>query len=267
MIRAENGVIWDVHCHLSGVDGETPDERMAALMNYADRMHVERLVIFMGWPWSYDPSPDDFRRQNDQVIQALSHWHDRAFGFAYLNPNHVEASLKELDRCVKDGPLVGVKLWVARRCNTPQLDPIIERATELQAVVFQHTWLKSTGNLPGESTPLDLAELASRHPRARMICGHAGGDWERGIRAIRASHNVFLGTGGFDPTAGFMEMAVRELGAKRILFGSDAAGRSFASQLGKVHGAEITAAEKRFVLGANLKRLLQPILSTKGINP
>ena len=25
-------MIWDLHCHLSGVDGRTPHERMAALM-------------------------------------------------------------------------------------------------------------------------------------------------------------------------------------------------------------------------------------------
>jgi hypothetical protein len=39
---------------------------------------------------------------------------------------------------------------------------------------------------------------------------------------------------GFDPTAGVTEMAVREVGAARVLYGSDAGGRSFASQLAKV---------------------------------
>ena len=63
----------------------------------------------------------------------------------YLNPNHVQESLDELNRCVRDGPMVGVKLWVARRCNTPELDPIVQRATELGAVIFQHTWIKVTG--------------------------------------------------------------------------------------------------------------------------
>src|SRR5687768_3387384 len=120
--------IWDLHCHLSGVDGRTPDERIAQVMQYADRMQIERLVFFMGWPWSYDPSPDEFRRQNDQVLHALAHWHHRAFGFAYLNPKHVEESLVELDRTVRDGPFVGIKLWVAERANSENLDPIIRRA-------------------------------------------------------------------------------------------------------------------------------------------
>ena len=183
-------MIWDLHCHFSGVDGKTVDERIAKLMEYADRMQVERLVFFMGWPWSRDPSPEDFRRQNDQVIQAIGHWHDRAFGFAYLNPKHLDESLRELDRCVKDGPLVGIKLWVAKKCRDQELDPIIKRAAKLKAVIFQHTWFKAAGNYPGESTPSDLAQLAARHPKVPIICGHTGGDWERGIRAIRAHKNV-----------------------------------------------------------------------------
>ncbi|MBW3597707.1 MAG: amidohydrolase family protein [Planctomycetes bacterium] len=260
-------MIWDLHCHLSGVAGDTPHERIAALMRYADRMGVERLVFFMGYPWSHDPSPEDFRRQNDQVLEALQHWGDRAFGFAYLNPKYVDESLAELERCVGDGPMFGVKLWVAVRCNDERLDPIIRRAAELKAVVFQHTWRKAGGNLPGESSPEDLVELAARHPETTLICGHTGGDWEWGIRAVRASANIVIGTGGSDPTAGMIEMAVRELGAERVLYGSDIGGRSFASQLGKVYGAEIPVDAKRKILGENLKRLLTPILAAKGIAP
>ena len=93
----------------------------------------------MGMKWSYDPSPEDMRQQNDEVLAALARWPQRTFGFVYLNPNHVEPSLAELERCVGNGPMVGVKLWVARHCNTSELDPIVRRATELKAVVFQHT--------------------------------------------------------------------------------------------------------------------------------
>ncbi len=241
-------MIWDLHCHLSGVAGRTPDERMARLIEFADRMGIERLCVYMGLKLSYDPDPQDMRRQNDEVLQALAHWHDRAFGFVYLNPNHVEASLKELDRCVRDGPMVGVKLWVAKRCNDAALDPLIARATELQAVVFQHTWFKTptavakadawwqpgAGNLAGESSPQDLAALARRHPKASLICGHTGGNWELGIRTVRDLPNVSLDLAGSDPTQGFTEMAVREVGAERVIYGSDVSGRSFASQLAKV---------------------------------
>jgi predicted TIM-barrel fold metal-dependent hydrolase len=258
--------IWDLHCHLSGVPGKTPESRLGKLLEYADRMSIARVCVFMGLEWSYDPSPEKIRHENDEVLQALRHFPDRAFGFVYLNPKHTQASLDELNRCVRDGPMVGVKLWVAEHCNSELLDPLVERATELKAVVFQHTWLKVTGNLPGESTPMELAQLAARHPHAAIICGHSGGDWEIGLRAIRKHKNVYADLGGGDPTAGFTEMAVRELGSQRVLYGSDAGGRSFASQLAKVLGADIPESCRRQILGENLKRLLRPILQAKGIS-
>jgi hypothetical protein len=185
----------------------------------------------------------------------------------YLSPKHVEASLAELERCVANGPMVGVKLWVAHRCSAKDLDPIIRRAAELKAVVFQHTWMKVNGNDPGESTPLDIVELAMRHPDVPLICGHTGGDWERGVRAIRARKNLYADLAGSDPCAGYTEMAVRELGAERVIYGTDAGGRSFASQLGKVLGADIPAPAKELILSGNLQRLMAPILKRKAITP
>ncbi|HEX7449089.1 MAG TPA: amidohydrolase family protein [Pirellulales bacterium] len=258
--------IWDLHCHLSAGAGRTPAERMAELMRYADRMGIERVCLFMGWPLTQHPSPERLREENDQVLEALEHWHDRAFGFCYVSGEHVEASLREIDRCVRDGPMVGLKLWVARRCGDPQLDPIIRRAAQLKAVIFQHTWLKTDGgNLPGESTPHDLVTLAERHPGVPLICGHTGGTWELGIRAVRPVKQILVDLAGSDPTAGFVEMAVRELGAERVLYGSDAGGRSFASQLGKVLGAKIPDADKELILSGNLRRLMAPILREKGV--
>jgi uncharacterized protein len=258
--------IWDLHCHLAGLPGDTPAKRLEHVLRYADRMGIARLCLYMGMTWSYDPSPADFRQQNDEVLAATARYPNRVFGFVYLNPRYVRESLDELNRCVADGPMVGVKLWVALHADAPELDPIVERATELKAVVFQHTWIKAMGNLAGESTPMHLAALAARHPHAQFICGHTGGDWEQGIRAVRARANICVDLGGGDPVAGITEMAVRELGSNRVLYGSDAPGRSFASQLAKVYGAEVPEEARRLILGANLKRLLKPILASKGIN-
>ena len=258
-------MIWDLHCHLSGVPGRTPDERMAQLIEYANRLGIDRLCVYMGLTFLQDPSPDDLRKQNDDVLQALSHWHDRAFGFVYLSAKHVEASLQELERCVAKGPMVGVKLWVAKRCQDEEIDPIIRRAAELKAVIFQHTWFKTEGNYPGESTPQDFAAMARRHPNVPLICGHTGGNWEVGIRVVRDLPNVSVDLAGSDPTNGLTEMAVRELGPERIIYGSDVGGRSFASQLAKVQGANIPDAAKKLILGENLRRMMLPMLKLKGI--
>ena len=68
-----------------------------------------------------------------------------------------------------------------------------------------------------------------------------------------------------NPTAGFTEMAVRELGPERIVYGSDVGGRSFGSQVGKVLGANISDEAKKMILGGNLRRLLQPVLRARGL--
>jgi hypothetical protein len=257
--------IWDLHCHLATVAGVTPKQRADRLVEIANRMGIDRLIFFMGFPWSYDPDPKEFRRQNDQVMRIVEYGQPRLLGFAYLNPAFAEESLAEFARCVRHGSLVGIKLWVSKRCHEKEIDPIIREADKLKAAIYQHTWFNADGNRPDESTPDDLAQLAERHPSVPLICGHAGGDWELGIRAIRKHKNISIELGGFDPTSGVVEMAVRELGPERILYGSDVAGRSFASQLGKVLGAEISDDIKRQILAGNLKNMLRPILQSKGL--
>jgi predicted TIM-barrel fold metal-dependent hydrolase len=259
-------MIWDLHVHLMGVPGKTPEERMAQLIEYADRLGIDRLCVYLGASLVKNPTPEQLREANDYVLRALEHWHDRAFGFAYVSAEHVEASVKEIERCVRDGPMVGIKLWVAKRCAAEELDPIIESAARLKAVIFQHTWFKTDGTMyPGESSPQDLVELSRRHPDAPLICGHTGGTWEFGIRTVRPFKNISIDLAGSDPTNGIVEMAHRELGPERIIYGSDAGGRSFASQLAKVKGAMIPQASKRMILGENLRRMMLPILEAKGM--
>jgi predicted TIM-barrel fold metal-dependent hydrolase len=258
-------MIWDLHCHLEGFAGTTPEQRMASLIGVADRLGIDRVCVFMGYPFLENPTPEQIHEQNDQVLRAIAHWSHRAFGFVYLSPRHLDFSLKEFERCVKNGPMTGVKLWVAARASVPELDPIVEAAAAMNAVIFQHTWHKTSGNLPGESEPADLASLAARHPAVPMICGHTGGEWETGLRTVRRLTNVSVDLAGFDPTAGVVEMALREVGASRIIYGSDAGGRSFASQLGKVLGADCSESDRAAILGGNLKRMMTPILQRKGI--
>ncbi len=255
--------IWDLHAHLTG-QGLSAQERVAWVLRYGRRLGVERVVFFMGMRFRYDPTPAQFRKDNDDLMRAVEASRGAALGFVYLNPKFPEESIRELHRCVRDGPLVGVKLWVALRAQDPRVLQVVREAARLGVPVFQHTWYKTTGNLPGESTPEDLAQLAQACPQAQLIAGHTGGQWAWGIAAIRRHRNIWAGLGGTDPQAGMVEMAVRELGARRVLFGSDTPGRTFASQVAKVLGASVSEQEKFMILGANLRRLLAPVLQTKG---
>ncbi len=240
---------------------------MEVLVRDMDRLGIERLLLSQGYEeFDSHATPEQVRIENDRVMRAVKHFPDRAYGSLYLNPEHVDASLQEFDRCVRDGPMVCVgEVQTDLRCNAPQLDSIVERATSMNVPILQHTWLNSEGNGPGESTPYDVVELARRHPKAQLICGHTGGNWELGIRIIRDTKNVYADIAGSAPTSGFVEMAVRELGAERVLYGSDVGGRSFASQVAKVLGAEISDEAKGMILGGNIRRLLEPVLHAKGL--
>jgi hypothetical protein len=260
--------VWDGHCHLEGFSGATPEERMDDMLRFADRLGVERMCVFLGFPFNFRGTADEMRAQNDQVWKAVAHSHGRAYGYAYMNPAYQQQCLDEINRCVRDGPMIGLKFELGnpQHANWPEMDPLIERIGELEGVVMHHTWIKTTGNEVGESTPMELVELARRHPTVTIFCGHTGGNWELGIRAIRTTPNLYADLCGSDPTAGFTEMAVRELGVERVIYGSDVGGRSFASQLGKVMGAAIPDAARRQILGENLRRLLQPVLKAKGLS-
>src|SRR5438270_6735438 len=257
--------IWDAHTHLHSAPGDTPEARMEVLIRCADRLGIERIILSQGYSADLHPTTDQLREENNRVMRAVRRYPERAYGSVYLSPAFLDFSLREFDRCVRDGPMVGVgELEADMRCNAPELDRIVERAISMKAPILQHTWLKLDGNLPGESSPYDLVELARRHPEANFICAHTGGDWERGIRIIRNSKNIRAEIAGFDPTAGVVEMAVRELGPERVVYGSDVGGRSFASQLAKVMGADIPDSAKELVLGGNLRRLFTPALRARG---
>jgi uncharacterized protein len=248
-------MIIDCHVHVQGHRG-TADDRMGYLLEYADRMGIDRLCLSLGTSRDHRPDTATIRRSNDMVRDAVELHPDRYIGFAYLNPCYLQDSLDEIERCIVDGPFRGIKLWVALQCSEPNLDPICERAAELGVPVLQHTWLKITGNLPLESTPWDLAEIARRHPSVNFILGHSGGNWEMGYRIVQDLPNVYAEVSGGDPELGQTEMGVAMLGADRIVYGSDGPGRSFASQIAKVHGADIADEDRAKILGGNMQRML-----------
>jgi predicted TIM-barrel fold metal-dependent hydrolase len=236
---------------------------MAFLVQCMDRLGIERLILSQGYSEDKEPNPaEQFRLENDRVMAAVKAYPDRAYGSVYLSPRLPEFSLQEIDRCIRDGPMVMIgEIEADARCNVPEMDPIAERAIALDVVILQHAGLRTGGNPPEDSTPYDVVELAQRHPKLQIVCAHTE---ELTIRIIRSTKNVYCGIAGGDPMSGIVEVAVRELGAERVIYGSDCGGRSFGSQICKVLAADIPDSAKELILGGNLRRLLAPILKKKG---
>ncbi|MBT4868415.1 MAG: amidohydrolase family protein, partial [Planctomycetaceae bacterium] len=208
------------------------------------------------------------RSDPESILKPFERWPKMLLGMIQVNGNDVKASLDAINRWIGDGPMLGVYFPGggpgALSCTHRNFTPLIERVAELKGVIMQHTWFITGGKRsPGASTPSELAEVARRFPEQKFLCAHAGGEWQRGIRAVRGSKNILVETSGFDASAGFIEMAVRELGADRIVFGSHLPSRSLGTELGKVIGADISERAKQQILGENYRALLQPIREKK----
>ena len=142
--------IWDDHCHLDSVPGDTPEERMTALVRWADRLGIERLLLSQGYCAELHPTIDQFREENDRVMRAVQRFPDRSYGSVYLSPAYPEFSVQEFNRCVRDGPMVSIgELETDKRCSVPEMDPIVERAASMKVPILQHTWLKAAATSPG----------------------------------------------------------------------------------------------------------------------
>ena len=257
-----DGPALDIHVHPLNCFGSygvsSPREDAERLIAAAQRSGVTRMCVFSLYETTpYDPTPEQCRLANDYVLRMRDAEPDAILPFCYVTPAFPDEAVGEIERCVGGEGMDGVKLWVARKATDPGLDPIMESAIALDVPVLQHAWLKTTGNLPGESTPFDVAGLARRHPGARIIMAHLNGVGYRGIEAVVDVPNVVVDTSGGDPESGMVEAAVRRLGAHRVVYGSDAPIRHFGVTMNKVLGADISDAAKRAILWDNASRILK----------
>lgn len=104
-------------------------------------------------------------------------------------------------------------------------------------------------------------EAASKHPQVSFILSHMGGDTpELEMATIRETKvarlsNVYLGIEGVREYWA-VERAIGELGAERVIFGSDYPLGHPKMYLGLVDALRISDGQRALVLGANILRLL-----------
>lgn len=259
-------MIIDIHVHTR----LGPDPHgFAYLLDQAAELDVTLCVNSLtpkdGIGMSQSPTEDEIKGCNDWTAELAAAHPERIIPMWYLNPVHEDFACRELEeRVAAHAGLQGVKLWVAVRCNDPRLDPIMRLCAEHKLPVLQHTWFKITGNLPGESTPMDLRELALRHPDVSFFWGHCGGDYEYGAKCARGLPNVYMDLGGGEAMNGYVEILAEHESADHIVFGSDAPGRSLVSQLAKVYGADLSDEEKEKILYGNARALFSRQDTTTG---
>jgi hypothetical protein len=253
-------LIVDIHVHPP--DADQPHEQylgeVEEMLEAGRRAGINQQV-FVG-----DRDPEG----NERLKELVKLYPDQIIGFARGIRADPE-SPAEIERYVIDHGFKGVKLH-----NEPNLPldallagfPIFLKAADLDIPVLIHGFHEEEGlsadlhhELAGGRAhyPVSLmAELGRRYPETTFIFAHAGMMWVKAIQAVKPYPNLYLDMSGFDPERGIVEKAVEVLGAGRVLFGSDAPGRSYAAQVAKVLYADINEPDRELVLSANAIRLL-----------
>ncbi|MCF3650273.1 amidohydrolase family protein [Synoicihabitans lomoniglobus] len=251
--------IIDFHTHpIFFGEGTKPGET-AAKVKRARALGIERMVA-LGDVLRYGRVPDatQSRTLNDEMAMVAQRDSDFWIPLCGLNPLLGEKLVREeVDRCVGGMGFRGLKLEISCNARDAAMKPVMEAARHYGVPVLQHSW--SQTNIKERrfhSDPEDTAELARRWPDVTVIMAHLTGCGYRGVRAARGLDNLFIDTSGAAPEAGLVEYAVEEIGAHRVLYGSDAPIRDLPVAIGRITGAAITARAKRALLFENANQLL-----------
>jgi uncharacterized protein len=234
-------------------------EKTEAMLDAARQVGITRIILCaIGYSEMFEyPSLEEVTRGNEEVFALAARYPGFAYGLVYVNPNLPE-TLSILEDGLRRPGVVGIKLLVSCRNKQGRIEPVypvLEFAQERQVPVLIHSSYRTGGNLQGELTPADIARLAQRFPQARIVMAHLGGKWQIGVRVVQPYANVFVDICGSRAYLGMVEHAVSEVGAGRVLFGSDAYLRAFSGQLSKVIAADIDDGAKRRILWDNSARL------------
>jgi predicted TIM-barrel fold metal-dependent hydrolase len=209
---------WEIHQAQPGPIG--PDVYLTAVRQ--SRLgQGGKMVIYAGSGIrGFRDDPAAVRRANEAAA-ALVAMDPELFILGFTpDPFHLDDTLEMMEEWVarRGAKVIGeiVPYIAGHEREGPEMDAIYEKAIELDVPIDNHS-----------STPEDSAaigRLAARHPKARIIMAHIGGTWafREGIAVAREHDNVWADTSGWPLVAGgIMEVALRELGPSKLLFGID----------------------------------------------
>ncbi len=235
---------WDCHGHLGGkaCHYHIPDGDLDATVAEMDRQGVAKACVF-----SFAGVFSDEAYGNDLVAEAVRRYPDRFVGFTLLNPHRGrEAMLREQERCAGLG-LRGVKL-IPHYQDYPPEGPLIDVACrwayERRQVILNHHW----------GSAAQVERLTREYPGACFIAGHLTTEY---ADLMKERRNLYVCTCPLWRGPRDCETVVAEIGADRLMFGSDLQDLPIAWGLGPILFARLAAHQKRLILGGNLERVLE----------
>ena len=181
------------------------------------------------------------RRSNGFIVPGI-----------HVHPAAVRESCDEMERRHAEGVrLIGELVPYRHGWNNyddPAFGEILGVAAELHMVVSIHTI---------DHDRMD--RMAEAHPNLPIVAAHPG-EYDgliRHIARMKAHPNIYLdlsGTGIF--RYGMLRALCDEVGAERILFGSDYPVCSLSCNIGAVLGEPLSEEERRLIFSENARRLL-----------
>ncbi|ACB76169.1 amidohydrolase family protein [Opitutus terrae] len=250
--------IIDVHTHPLMHEGGIGRPESAALLARARSLGIRHVVV-LGDVLVHGRSPTaaQVRAINDDTAWLARKHPGFVTGFCYLNPTLGKTAVRrEVERCLELG-FRGIKLEIANNARDACMQPVMALAEQHRLIVLQHAWsMTKIRQRRFHTDPEDVATLADRYPRVRIIMAHLTGCGVRGVLAVKPHANVWVDTSGAAPEAGLLEFAVEQLGAKRILYGSDVPVRDFRVAIARVKGSALRAPAQRAILHDNARDLL-----------
>ena len=188
-----------------------------------------------------------------EVLNSTGGTRGRFVGCALVNPHFGDDAVGELERAVKEWGFRGAKLMPtihAINLIGSLAHPMMRKAQELGIPVTIHS-----GGSPAH--PLEIGVLAEAFPEVPVIMDHMGYRNYLGAAlaaAKRATNLYLMTTAVMEPHC--IRDAVREIGAHRVVFGSNAPAVRPSTQILVIKQAELAPDDERKVLGDNAARLL-----------
>lgn len=244
-------LIIDEHCHMGASSWNyITDGSPEGVITAMDNLGIDIAVI------SHTAAlAPDFEWGNDRIVEACNKYPDRFVGYCTINPLYPEDIRKELERCFGFECIKGIKLHPythERPMTYKNYLPVYEFAAERKCCVLVHTYTL---------TDIDgMDRFAAEYPEADFIMAHAGGEIpqvEAAIDVINRHKNIYADIAVSESREGNVEWLVREVGSKKILFGTDMPFMDPRGTFARTAMAEISEEEKRDILGLNMQKILK----------
>jgi len=242
-------LIVDAHVHIGKSMRLQINADGAMLVRVADELGFDKICCTDLTALFYD-----MHEGNRLLAEEMKRFPDRILGYASLHSTRFgQEAIDELDRCTHDYGMRGLKIYSTPDMSIaePSTIPILEKCAELDIPILAHT------------TPQECEYLLSYVPQAKLIMAHAGGqpfakgDWNRAIMSAKRFENLYLDTATSTIDLGFLEACVAELGASKIIFGTDTPLLDPWVQWTKIRETRIPAADLDLILGGNILGLMK----------